>query len=139
MLDNEDLSEEIISDDDFRKFLEEEDDESIVCLAKEIARSEEGVSVANPGAVRTVGIVYNVMKSIVKGVGTQVTYKLNAPYLSMGSVSITGKDIIVSNPSLFMKFAKLASNLNVYPKVDGTVVIDLGFHGLIRKVADIDE
>lgn len=138
MLDNEDFPEEIISDDDFRKFLEEEENESDICFARELARSEDGISVTNPSAVRTVGVVYNVMKSIVKGAGTQVTYKLNAPYLSTGSVSLIGKDIIVSNPSLFIKFAKLADNMEIYPKVDGTAVLTLTFHGLIRKVANID-
>ena len=114
------------------------DDDLIKYISDEIEKSEDGISVMDPGRVQDIGVVYNVMKSVVKGTGIRVTYELNAPYSSMGSVSVTGKGINVSEPSLFVKAVKLASNMEIYPKVDGTVVIDLTFHRLTRRVGDND-
>lgn len=108
----------------------------VAYITGEITKSEAGISIMNPEKVEEVEIVYNVMKSVVKGTGVQVTYELNAPYVSMGSVSVVGTDIKVLDPVLFLRVAQFASNVEVYPKVDGTVQIDFTFHELTRKVEE---
>ena len=70
------------------------------------------------------------MKYLTKGTNAKVTYALNEPYKSMGSVSIVGKELTFSNPKWFMIAVRLASNFNVYPKTNGTVQMDFTFHGL---------
>ena len=73
---------------------------------------------------------YKILKHLTKGSGAKVSYELNSPYKSMGSVSVVGKNISFKNSKLFTTAANLASNFNVYPKTNGTVQMDFTFHGL---------
>lgn len=112
------------------------DDSFIKDLADNVAKDENGFSILNLRRVKELEYTYNVLKSIVKGNRVQLAYEMNAPYTSMGYISIIGKGINITEPELFTKAAQLASNVEMYPKVDGTVQINFTFHGLTRKVGD---
>lgn len=102
-------------------------------VANEIYNDESVISVMNPKRLKQIEFVYKTMKYIVKGKELKVSYELNQPYTSMGSVSIVGKEIRVTNPALFLRASGFASNLEIYPKTDGTVQMDFTFHNLTRK------
>lgn len=105
--------------------------DSLTELIGEQAENENNrTAIINPDKIKGVLYTYKVLKYLTKGTEAKVTYKLNEPYRSMGSVNVVGKNLIFSKPEWFMVAVKLASNFNVYPKTDGTVRMDFTFHGL---------
>lgn len=62
----------------------------------------------------------------------RITSVINAPFKSMGYISLTGEEITITSPEKFLAAASLASNIDIYPKTDGTVRVDLTFHGIAR-------
>lgn len=126
MVNNLDFEKEFMSDSEVEEMLE-----SLTDLIGEQAENEDNkTSIINPKKVQAVLYTYRVLKYLTKGTNAKVTYALNEPYKSMGSVSIVGKELTFSNPKWFMVAVKLASNFNVYPKTNGTVQMDFTFHGL---------
>ena len=126
MVSNLDFEKEFMSDAEVEEMLE-----SLTDLIGEQAENEDNrTSIINPRKVQAVLYTYKVLKYLTKGTNAKVTYALNEPYKSMGSVSIVGKELTFSNPKWFMVAVKLASNFNVYPKTNGTVQMDFTFHGL---------
>lgn len=126
MFNNLDFEKEFMSDSEVEEMLE-----SLTDLIGEQAENEDNrTSIINPKKVQAVLYTYKVLKYLTKGTNAKVTYALNEPYKSMGSVSIVGKELTFSNPKWFMVAVKLASNFNVYPKTNGTVQMDFTFHGL---------
>lgn len=126
MVSNLDFEKEFMSDSEVEEMLE-----SLTDLIGEQAENEDNkTSIINPKKVQAVLYTYRVLKYLTKGTNAKVTYALNEPYKSMGSVSIVGKELTFSNPKWFMVAVKLASNFNVYPKTNGTVQMDFTFHGL---------
>lgn len=105
-------------------------------IANAISEDEAGISVTVPERVKQVEAAYKAMRLIAKGKNVDITYELNTPYTSMGSVSVVGKEIVITNPALFAKIAAMASNFEVYPKTDGTVQMNFTFHNLTRKVGN---
>lgn len=104
---------------------------SLTELIGEQAENENNrTAIINPDKIKGVLYTYKVLKYLTKGTEAKVTYKLNEPYRSMGSVNVVGKNLTFSKPEWFMVAVKLASNFNVYPKTDGTVRMDFTFHGL---------
>ena len=101
--------------------IEEAMDSLVISVANDIAQDESSTSIINPYRMQQLLYTYKVMKYLMKGTSAKVTYKLHEPYQSMGSVSVTGKDIEFKKVSWFLRAAELASNYEVYPKTDGTV------------------
>lgn len=111
-------------------------DEVIMEIANDVSKDEAGTSVIIPERVKQVETAYKALRLIAKGKNVDVTYELNEPYTSMGSVTVVGKEVIITNPVLLAKVASMASNFEVYPKTNGTVQMNFTFHNLTRKVGD---
>lgn len=111
-------------------------DEVMMKIANDVSKDDDGTSVIVPERVKQVEAAYKAMRFIAKGKNVDITYELNAPYTSMGSVSVVGKEIAINNPALFAKVAEMASNFEIYPKTNGTVQMNFTFHNLTRKVGD---
>lgn len=130
--------------DYIREFETEEEAEmafdAFVEIAKELVEKEEDyINIANPEKVKGVMVIYNYLKYKLKGTRAKVTYKLHEPFVSMGSVSITGKELVFTKCDWFAKVAPYANNLEIYPKTDGTVNICFTFHGLTECVKREEE
>lgn len=127
---------------DFDKEFESEEeamasvDEVIMEIANDVSKDEAGTSVIIPERVKQVETAYKALRLIAKGKNVDVAYELNEPYTSMGSVTVVGKEVIITNPVLLAKVASMASNFEVYPKTNGTVQMNFTFHNLTRKVGD---
>ena len=105
--------------------------ESLTDFIGEQAENDNNrTAMVNPNRIKAVLYTYKLLKYLTKGTIAKVTYTLNEPYRSMGSVTVVGKNLTFSNPEWFMVAVKSASNFNVYPKTDGTVQMDFTFHGL---------
>lgn len=114
--------------------IEEAMDSLVISVANDIAQDESRTSIINPYRMQQLLYTYKVMKYLMKGTSAKVTYKLHEPYQSMGSVSVTGKDIEFKKVSWFIRAAELASNYEVYPKTDGTVCMTFTFHGITTPI-----
>lgn len=114
--------------------IEEAMDSIVISVANDIAQDESRTSIINPYRMQQILYTYKVMKYLMKGTSAKVTYKLHEPYQSMGSVSVTGKDIEFKKVSWFLRAAELASNYEVYPKTDGTVCMTFTFHGITTPI-----
>lgn len=111
-------------------------DEILKCIASAISAEESGVLVMRPDKVGMIATVYDAIKASTSGRGVKVSYELNAPYTSMGSISVIGKEIKIVNTKLFTMAVGLASNFEVYTKTNGKVQMDLTFHNITRKVGN---
>ena len=114
--------------------IEEAMDSLVISVANDIAQDESRTSIINPYRMQQLLYTYKVMKYLMKGTSAKVTYKLHEPYQSMGSVSVTGKDIEFKKVSWFLRAAELASNYEVYPKTDGTICMTFTFHGITTPI-----
>lgn len=114
--------------------IEEAMDSLVISVANDIAQDESRTSIINPYRMQQLLYTYKVMKYLMKGTSAKVAYKLHEPYQSMGSVSVTGKDIEFKKVSWFLRAAELASNYEVYPKTDGTVCMTFTFHGITTPI-----
>lgn len=110
------------------------EEEILTRIATVISEEESGVSVVRPDKLEMIAAAYDAVKASTGGRGVKVSYELNAPYTSMGSISVVGKEIKIVNTKLFTMAVSLASNFEVYTKTDGTVQMDLTFHNITRKV-----
>lgn len=82
--------------------------------------------------VQTVGIS---VSAAISHKGTKVTVSLHDPSPEMGCVCVNGNRIEVTDTERFAMCMKKSSNFEVTPKTDGTVDVDLGFHGLMEVKA----
>lgn len=121
-----DFENDFTSDEDVEEML----DSLTVSLGEQVECEESQDAVMHPMRAKALLCTYKVLKYLTKGSGAKVSFVINEPYNSMGSVSVVGEHITFRCPEWFLAAIKLASNFNVYPKVDGTVQMDFTFHGL---------
>ncbi len=99
-------------------------------IASELLKQGEIVSVLNPDGIRKFSDVYNAVKSSLKNTGAKVTHGINEPMIGSGYIRIIGSKVVFSNTRMLAKYATLASNFEVYPRVDGKVCMAFTFDGL---------
>lgn len=121
---------EFMSDEEVEAMLD-----GIVNAVGECVKDENRrTSIINPYRIQMFIYTYKMLKFLCKGTKSKVTYELHEPYTSMGVVSVTGKELVFRKPEWFVKAVEFASNIDVYPKTDGTVQIDFTFHGLTNAI-----
>lgn len=103
-------------------------------IAKRIDEDEGRASIANPFRIKQLNFTAEVMRKLAKQSKAKVSCLYNEPFTGMGSVSITGKEVIVKNMPWFLKAAEFASNFEVYPKTDGTICMTFTFHNLTQPI-----
>lgn len=108
--------------------------ESVGVTREEFIKASEQPMMLNPNRFREFALVYKMLRDAFKGTDTIVTYKINEPFKSMGSISVIGENIIYTNPKVFLTAVKHASNFDSYPKIDGTVQITFTFHGMANTI-----
>lgn len=122
---------EFISDGEVEQMI----DYIIAEAVKGNSSDENDISIINPNKINQVLYTYKVLKYLFRGIkGVKVDYDLHEPYLSMGSVSVIGKNLLCKKPEWFMKAVEFSDNFEVYPKTDGTVQMDFTFHGLTKSI-----
>ena len=76
---------------------------------------------------------YKVLEYLMKDSKAKTTYELHKPIGSMGSVSIVGKKIKISDVECFLSIVNIADAFSVDCKTDGTIEMNFTFRGLLRK------
>lgn len=115
-------------DFDDGQLLSEEDTEELLALAEEVVKSETGVHITNPRKVREVKLVYKLLKYITSGKDVRIDYGLNKPAVSMAYVSVAGRELRFRDPGWFALCSRLASNVEIYPRLDGITQINFAFN-----------
>lgn len=108
-------------------------DRFISGLARSIEENEKDKVIVDENRLNDVMYSKSVLEQIVSGKKVKVTSKVHEPFNSVGSVSVVGEEVVVTDSEAFNKIAEVASNVEVYPKTNGTVVVTFTFHGLTKK------
>lgn len=102
--------------------------------AKDKLKPKDGdVSILDPEGMKKFASVYNAIQAISKGSHVKMTYGINEPFVGSGFIRIEGKNIVLKNTKVFTRAAKLASNFEVYPLVNGNVRMAFTFDGLTLR------
>ena len=109
-------------------------DNVVVAVGEAIAVDENKPAVLNPIKIQQMQFSYGVIKYLTQNTDTKLSYALNEPFKSMGSISVEGKCLSFTNSEWFARAAEFASNTEVYPLTNGKVRMTLTFHGLVRPV-----
>ena len=90
-------------------------DEFLEMISQEIEDDEEKTTMLDLQKYKQIQFAYSMLKYLTRGSDAVVSYKLNEPFKTMGSVSVDGKTIEFHNPEWFARVAEFASNTEVYP------------------------
>ena len=123
------FDEEFTTDEEVETML----DAIVATVGEEIFIDDNKTSLINPFKIQQVLYTYKILKYLTKGTGAKVTYELHSPFKSMGSVTISGKNLVFRKTEWFMKAVELSANFEVYPKTNGTVEMNFTFHGLTKS------
>lgn len=109
-------------------------DNVVVTVGEAIAVDESKPAVLNPIKIQQMQFSYGVIKYLTQNTDAKMSYALNEPFKSMGSISVEGKNLSFTNSEWFARACEFASNTEVYPLTNGKVRLTLTFHGLVRPV-----
>lgn len=109
-------------------------DNVVVTVGEAIAADESKPAVLNPIKIQQMQFSYGVIKYLTQNTDAKMSYALNEPFKSMGSISVEGKNLAFTNSEWFARACEFASNTEVYPLTNGKVRLTLTFHGLVRPV-----
>lgn len=109
-------------------------EEAMQAIAEAVRQDEEGLHVANIKRMKDIMLVYKLLKYITSGQQLQITYELNKPYVSMAYVSVTGRALVFDHPKWFVLCSNLASNVEMYARMDGNTQVNFTFNGFANKV-----
>ena len=109
-------------------------DDVVLSVGEMILEEESKTSIINPKRVREVLVAHKTLKYLTEGTSTKVAYKLHDEFQSVGTVSVIGKDVTFPHSDWFVRACKLASNIDVYPRTDGLIRLDLTFYGLTTPI-----
>ena len=114
------------SDDEIEQTI----DELIESVQDDIEEDESKVTILNGLKLKQIQFTYAVLKYLTNGSDVELSYKLNDPFKTMGSVSAEGKLLDFNRPEWFARAAEFASNTEVYPLATNRVRLTFTFHGL---------
>lgn len=109
-------------------------DNIILAMGEMIEADESKPAIMNPIRFQQMQFSYGLMKYLTRNTGAQLTYTLNEPYMSMGSISVEGSCLDFTNAHWFARAAEFASNTEIYPLSNGKVKLTLTFHGITRPI-----
>lgn len=122
----QDFDMQFASDEDVEELL----DALLEDLRDDFEEDENRTTVLNPLRLTQMKFVYSVLKYLTRGTSADVTYKLNEPFKTMGSVSAEAYALDFINPKWLARAAEFASNTEVYPLAKNKIRLTFTFHGL---------
>ena len=64
----------------------------------------------------------------------KISYSLHSPYKSMGVISVEAAEFTFENVAQLQRVLGHASNIEVFPLIDGNLKLNITFHGITRKM-----
>jgi PDZ domain-containing secreted protein len=109
-------------------------DEWIDSVKDEILSEDSKVMAINPLKVKQMQFVYAVLKRCATGSDVKISYKMNEPFKSMGSVSVEGNELVFTEAKWMARAVEFASNVEIYPLADERVRMTFTFHGIAKSI-----
>lgn len=109
-------------------------DEWLTELGIALEDEDSETQIMNLPRMKQLEFVYEALKILLQDQDVDITYKLNEPFKSMGSVSAEGRCLAFRYPMWFNRAAAMASNLEVYPLTNGKLRMTFTFHGLTDRL-----
>lgn len=103
-------------------------------VAEAIMEDESGVSIMNPERLAEFETCSRILRKVLCGKNIKMSAVPHDNLPSVGTISFEAKKFSVTDTDLFARACALASNYEMYPKLDGTIVINLTFYDMTRKV-----
>lgn len=125
-----DFGVEFSTDEELKQAL----DELIEGLRPDIEDDDSKVTMLDTFRLKQIQFAYAALQYITRGTDTVVSYKLNEPFKTMGSISVEGESLEFDKPEWFARVAEFASNTEVYPLTKNRVRLTFTFHGLTKPV-----
>lgn len=116
------------------EFENEELDAIIQAFGEAIEFDEQRTCILVPERLRQMATAYRFLTEIGKENDATVTYTLNEPYKSMGSVCIEAESLEFSDVPKMMSAICRSKNVDVYPLTNGNIRMVLTFHGLVKAI-----
>lgn len=108
-------------------------DEIIKRIGRAIEEDQVGTHVTDPERMREFMVAGEAMKYLFEKKGTRVDVLPHEHYPTVGVIRVTTRNLEFKDPELFSAVASRANNYEIYPKLDGTIVLALTFYGLTKK------
>ena len=109
-------------------------EEAMQAIAEAIQQDEAGTHITNIKRLKDVKLVYKLLKYITSGKQLQILCELNKPYASMAYISVVGKELTFDHPEWFALCANIASNVEIYARMDGCAQVNFTFNGFTNKI-----
>lgn len=109
-------------------------DELLGALKDNIDADDRKTTMLDGLKLKQIQFAYSVLQYITRGTDTKVSYKLNEPFKTMGSISVEGPMLEFDCPEWFSRVAEFASNTEVYPLAKNKVRMTFTFHGLTKPI-----
>lgn len=106
----------------------------IDALAEYLEEDNNKNKIMNPAKVAQFADAFKIISEITKNSKIKVSYKINEPYIGVGTISLMSRNISGINEEAFYNAAASASNIDIFPKDDGVVQCNLTFHGLANII-----
>lgn len=103
-------------------------------IAEKTREIGERPELLNPARMRQMMNAYSFLQGIANECGASVTYDIHEPSVNIGSISVFGDNINISNPQDFLEAIECADNFDVYSRTDGTVCVDFMFYDLTISI-----
>ncbi len=112
-------------------------DDILEAIERKIAEEENGVSIINPDRMRDLFVCNEVLKKLFAGSGAIIQCTPHDIIPSTGVIRVRAKKFRTENTKSFVKVLKLATNYEIYPRLDGTFMFALSFCDMTKKVGDL--
>ena len=106
----------------------------ILALGEMIQEEESRTAILNPEKLRRMKLCYELVKHFLTAPGEDLSYRVNEPFKSMGSITMESDKFIVKYPEMLRLACRLADNMEVYPLTNGRIRMAFSFHGLTKTI-----
>ena len=109
-------------------------DSIVESIGEQLLEEDEQPKMLNFAQMDRIRFCHAVMKALTVNMDARVTYKLQKPFKSMGSVTVECKEFACNNALWFSRMAEFADNTEIYPLTDGNIRMTMTFHNLTVPV-----
>lgn len=109
-------------------------EEALCSIAEAVQQDEEGTHITNIKRLKDVKLVYKLLKYITSGKQLQILYELNKPFTSMAYISVVGRELRFDHPEWFVLCSNMASNVEIYARMDGCAQVNFTFNGFTNRI-----
>lgn len=99
-----------------------------------IEQDEAKTQILNPRRMQQFKYCADTMEALFGRDALEFTAVPHDLYPSCGTITVLAKNLTIRNPEQFTLAAAYASNFEVYPKLDGKLVLAFTFYGLTNKL-----